>query len=501
MMKILKEHWISAAAAVLLLSCNRTGLFDFDKSVSDAINVGPSTPSASDVAPPVVDAGIDNDGGTSDSDEVPTLSGDPYEPDDEWTQASPIVPGETQSHTIEGEEGEVDWISFAISNETNAAILICSEKPLQLGLYDSTLALLADYTLGNGCESIGQRLNAGSYYVRIEEQEPLDYTITLEAGPDVCIDQITVENDSDMTLVSTCRVVVGALTILNVGTLAPLDNLEQIWGDVSAPLTMYVLRIENTALTDLGYLNQLETVAGNVAVLNNPSMTTLSGLDNLQSVNGYVGISGNSQLVSITGMNSLRQIDNSLNISQNENLVTISGFTSLESVGNLHINTNDLLVDISGLGSLSRVGYLYGSGALRISRNSSLSSLAALSALQTVNGYIQITENSALTNLVGLDGLSAVPRSVTIRDNDALTSLDGMSALTTIGEMLMISQNDALIDLSGCNGLTHVGTDLVVTENVTLPTCEAERLRDEIGVENIGGKITIYGNDDNGTCP
>jgi len=36
--------------------------------------------------------------------------------------------------------------------------------------------------------------------------------------------------------------------------------------------------------------------------------------------------------------------------------------------------------------------------------------------------------------------------------------------------------------------------------NDLLPTCEAENLRDNIGIENIGGEITITGNDAAGTC-
>lgn len=40
-----------------------------------------------------------------------------------------------------------------------------------------------------------------------------------------------------------------------------------------------------------------------------------------------------------------------------------------------------------------------------------------------------------------------------------------------------------------------------ITDNASLPTCEAERLRDLIGVDNIGQALEIHGNDDGGVCP
>jgi hypothetical protein len=39
-----------------------------------------------------------------------------------------------------------------------------------------------------------------------------------------------------------------------------------------------------------------------------------------------------------------------------------------------------------------------------------------------------------------------------------------------------------------------------VTDNPTLATCEAEWLRDSVGVDKIGGQVFIWNNDDLGVC-
>ena len=49
--------------------------------------------------------------------------------------------------------------------------------------------------------------------------------------------------------------------------------------------------------------------------------------------------------------------------------------------------------------------------------------------------------------------------------------------------------------------MKYVQGAFTIVQNQTLPTCEAERLRDLIGTSNITGALKIYGNDDAGVCP
>jgi hypothetical protein len=56
-----------------------------------------------------------------------------------------------------------------------------------------------------------------------------------------------------------------------------------------------------------------------------------------------------------------------------------------------------------------------------------------------------------------------------------------------------------LADLRGLRGLRSAGL-LMIFSNPALPTCEAERLRDQVGLANLGA-WRIEKNDDLGNCP
>ena len=61
--------------------------------------------------------------------------------------------------------------------------------------------------------------------------------------------------------------------------------------------------------------------------------------------------------------------------------------------------------------------------------------------------------------------------------------------------------NVLLSNLRGLRGLTSIGGDLIVNRNPAIPTCEAEWLRDSVGVPDIAGSIDLSGNSSTGTCP
>jgi hypothetical protein len=55
--------------------------------------------------------------------------------------------------------------------------------------------------------------------------------------------------------------------------------------------------------------------------------------------------------------------------------------------------------------------------------------------------------------------------------------------------------------LHGLDALEHVSGSFVVRDNSSLSTCEAERLRDLIGIANIGLTPEIHGNNAAAPCP
>jgi len=198
--------------------------------------------------------------------------------------------------------------------------------------------------------------------------------------------------------------------------------------------------------------------------------------------------------VDLSGLSGLTSLGGSLSIISNAALTHLSGLSGLTAVGgDLAIQSNIALTDLSGLSGLTAVGYL------NIQNNAALTDLSGLSGLTAV-GSLTIHSNAALTNLSGLSGLTAVGGDLAIQSNIALTDLSGLNNITSVTDQLHIAFNDTLTDLGGLSGLTSVGGYLVIDTNSALPTCQAQALVDTIGPANIGGPVTITGNDDNATC-
>ena len=62
-----------------------------------------------------------------------------------------------------------------------------------------------------------------------------------------------------------------------------------------------------------------------------------------------------------------------------------------------------------------------------------------------------------------------------------------------------ISLNPSLRHLRALSALRKLSQALNVSNNRTLPTCQAEWLRDHVGIANIG-RYQAFGNDDLGVC-
>jgi hypothetical protein len=126
-------------------------------------------------------------------------------------------------------------------------------------------------------------------------------------------------------------------------------------------------------------------------------------------------------------------------------------------------------------------------GTFRVSVNSVLTSLGALSSLASIGGDLFITSN-ALTSLNGLNNLTTLSGDLFITGNYALTSMNGLSNLTSVSGVLTISSN-ALAGLSGLSNITSVGGSLFIGTNNALTSLD--------GLDNItsvGGDLGIYNN-------
>ena len=103
--------------------------------------------------------------------EISQVSGDSYEPDDSYYQASTISEGEAQKHSIVP-ANDVDWIKFTLSS-TSVVVIETSgtSGDTRMWLYDSSLKLI-EYDDDGGVgywSKITRKLSPGTYYVKIDE--------------------------------------------------------------------------------------------------------------------------------------------------------------------------------------------------------------------------------------------------------------------------------------------------------------------------------------------
>jgi hypothetical protein len=224
--------------------------------------------------------------------------------------------------------------------------------------------------------------------------------------------------------------------------------------------------IMRAALTSLADLTSLERL-GELSLYYVP-ITTLQGINPLENLHN-VYLSGTA-LQDLSGLEFVTQLYG-LSLSENPALSSLAGLENVAFVDQLYLSWNPVLSNIE-LPSLGEVATLI------------------------LAGNPQVEHLRGLPALTHLDGLE-------LTEQPGLTSLEGLEAVIGMDGVLRLSENANLASLRALASVDHARA-LLVENNPKLPTCEAEWLRDNIGVENIvnpyGDAITISGNDDAGTC-
>jgi hypothetical protein len=209
----------------------------------------------------------------------------------------------------------------------------------------------------------------------------------------------------------------------------------------------------------------------------------------------FVGVEGDltltgDALVSLLGLSCLERIGGDLRVESAPALTTLRGLEGLQGLdGSLTIRDTVALTDLDGLGGIVRVN-----GDLVLDWNTALTSLEGLSSLQIVGGSLELGRLRYVRELSGLRSLSGVGGDLVLGSLNRLEDLDGLSALNLVEGSLLIDDNAQLQRVDGLSGIGGLGGDLSITFNPWLPTSEATALRDNIGVENIAGSVTITGN-------
>jgi hypothetical protein len=299
--------------------------------------------------------------------------------------------------------------------------------------------------------------------------------------------------DSFPLLFPGCSVIEGGVSIHgdDIANLNGLNGVTEIGGDLIIGSTWFEYDYTNFQLFSLEGLDNLQSVAGSLRIINNYSLESLNGLENLVSVAGALIFSYNLSLESLTALVSLDSIGDYIYIGPNAALTALTGLEPSFFQSDLSIGGNDALVSLAGLekfppfqanlsiagnGALTsfsgaeQIGQI--GGNLLLAGNNAVTSLQGFENLSSVGGYLYLLENAALASLDGLDNLTAIGKDLQIQRNPSLASLDGLENLTTIARNLLIDGNPSLTSLHGLSGLTSVKETIEIIENDALTSLD-----------------------------
>jgi hypothetical protein len=269
------------------------------------------------------------------------------------------------------------------------------------------------------------------------------------------------EIDAFSTNYPDCTELLNAL-IISGNDIENLEGLSSIVSVYSVPNANVENGIEindNPNLTSLSGLSSISSFEGYVDVINNPLLENLEGLGGLITSYNRVKIENNTGLTSLSGLN-IESIC-ALIIKENPSLTNLAGLESLQTVESLSIDGNNNLESLSGLENLT-----YSTEFISIRNNPSLTSLIGISNIDTNDG-VQIINNPLLENLEGLEKLTVV-FDVYIEDNENLISFLGLHNLTNLYQNLSIKNNNSLVNLTGLESLQYVEDYTNIEENDAL---------------------------------
>ncbi|MCH9686247.1 MAG: hypothetical protein K0V04_32745 [Deltaproteobacteria bacterium] len=113
------------------------------------------------------------------------------------------------------------------------------------------------------------------------------------------------------------------------------------------------VRINSIDVTNLDFMECLQTVGGDVTIFGNDQLTNVDGLWSLTDIGTNFIFTENDALIDFDGLPNVVELGNSLVIRHNDTLTTISGLHQLTTVHDLIVQNNDALLDIDGLGGLT----------------------------------------------------------------------------------------------------------------------------------------------------
>lgn len=120
-----------------------------------------------------------------------------------------------------------------------------------------------------------------------------------------------------------------------------------------------------------------------------------------------------------------------------------------------------------------------------------ITSLAGLEQITSVEGNLDVSLNSKLISLYGLHNISTLEGSISIFDNDMLKSILALEQIESIGGYLSIGKNDSLTNLVGVHNINYGISNLRLFANPVLAFCSFDNICQYL---SNGGTHLISGN-------
>jgi hypothetical protein len=267
--------------------------------------------------------------------------------------------------------------------------------------------------------------------------------------------------------------------------------------------------INGSDIYNLNGLLVLTSIGGDLSIHNNPQLTILEGLNNTNHIGGNLIIESNDNLITLSGLENLVYIGGDLMMGHwfkfyswgyyrngNEKLTSLSALSNIDTIfGNVSIADNEMLVSLAGL----NLSYIQGS--LDIGKNDSLANLNGLQNLSSIGGDLIIGRagweyclgNSNLQSISGLDGLTTIDGILRVAGNDFLTSLAGLDNIEANSiQELDISWNGTLSNCavqSVCDYLAAPGAIIAIDHNA--PGCNSPEEVDSACVYVSAGESAV----------
>ncbi len=218
-------------------------------------------------------------------------------------------------------------------------------------------------------------------------------------------------------------------------------------------------------INNVGGLNHIETIGGDLIIRQNSSLIYLHGFDSLQWIGGSLRITMNAMLVEILGFNNVTEIATALDVQVLSQTNSMNAFSKLTTVGsNFRLSQSSAVENFGNFEALEFVGGTFRLGNF-ISEN-----MSEFNQLKHISNRLYLRIMHGTINFNGLSSINHIG-SLYLEDLMDLQSLAGIENIPKL-DGITIRQNTVLTDISALSSISLDSTLFItLTNNPNLSTC------------------------------